>query len=103
MVRRPPTSTPTATRFPYTALSRSTSPKPRRGLPELLPPPCDASAGGGGEGRAEGVSSGQPEILARSTRRSPGLAEPESGMTKVMVVGGGKIGDRKSTRLNSSH
>src|SRR5687768_17942025 len=79
MLRRPPRST----LFPYTTLFRSQwilSPTPRL----AASPP------------------GEPKLRARS---EPGVAMTEHA---VVIVGGGPTGlmlagDRKSTRLNSSH
>src|SRR3989442_9242480 len=79
MIRRPPRST----LFPYTTLFRSHH---RRG--------GDApGSGGGGRGRADHgwQSGGHP----RDSRRGDGTRSQDRGVNHV--------GDRKSTRLNSSH
>src|SRR3712207_8038330 len=78
MIRRPPRST----LFPYTTLFRSAAPTgaDARGL--------DAGAARAAVTRAErGARSGAAQLPGADGRR----------------VGGGAAGDRKSTRLNSSH
>src|SRR3546814_9162085 len=121
MIRRPPRSTRTDTLFPYTTLFRSFSPS------------CPVSerisrASPGKRSRCSTVTRshadsrsrpGQPGngSAPRSRRRNERWAgqETESDMKKVVVFGGGGYcgsvlvpdllndGDRKSTRLNSSH
>src|SRR3712207_8592062 len=87
MIRRPPRST----LFPYTTLFRS------RPLAEEAPPqaPADPAAvpeNGGARAGAGGATAGghRPQGLLRGEHRASG-ARLEPG------------GDRKSTRLNSSH
>src|SRR2546430_9455353 len=75
MIRRPPRST----LFPYTTLFRSP------GAPHSR---AEAAGAGGGDAGADEQARG---------RRGAGVREG------VRVVGGGAAGDRKSTRLNSSH
>src|SRR3712207_7406266 len=81
MIRRPPRST----LFPYTTLFRS-----RRYLPLFRAAPAPAPEAD--DWRA------WEELLASRERGDDG--DPTAAMT---IVTGGKFGDRKSTRLNSSH
>src|SRR3712207_7620093 len=81
MIRRPPRST----LFPYTTLFRSL---------RLLAPDLDAlrqhlTWGDGTEAEQEAIEAGDAHAAA--------------GLLRQFVVRGGKAGDRKSTRLNSSH
>src|SRR2546422_7188207 len=76
MIRRPPRST----LFPYTTLFRS------RGLHPQL-----------GDGGPRG---GLPVGVQGAHGR---VREDEPGVVSVLVRDAGEIGDRKSTRLNSSH
>src|SRR5690606_39966205 len=88
---------PPSTLFPYTTLFRS------------HPPPPDVGQGGnaedGGEGRAETAvreptgpsEGGHGKVLVPA-----GTDEGEGGREATGVAGTG-AGDRKSTRLNSSH
>src|SRR3546814_8871016 len=100
MKRRPPRSTRTDTLFPYTTLFRSADrpgdhPVPRsagRGRGKIPEPAEGAdSAGRGDDGRGGGLTSAacgaQPTVPAKGHGGRAGK-------------GGG---DRKSTRLNSSH
>src|SRR3546814_14566649 len=99
MIRRPPISTRTDTLFPYTALFRSPDeavlrqPRLRRGPPRLH-----------GEAQAELRRSLSDAVR---TRRQGAAARPgdlvggrHCGGRRRRGAGGG---DRKSTRLNSSH
>src|SRR2546430_10801170 len=76
MIRRPPRST----LFPYTTLFRS------RGKADAR----DRSSNAGKGPKAKRVASG---------RRASGLATPQLRVATLGLV----LGDRKSTRLNSSH
>src|SRR3712207_8096950 len=78
MIRRPPSST----LFPYTTLFRSALP----GVPDR--PPAD---GGGAGRRLHGYGADHRERL-----RGPLHVRQRAGAA-------GRLGDRKSTRLNSSH
>src|SRR3712207_8008900 len=82
MIRRPPRST----LFPYTTLFRSADEPPPRVRPHLLlgQDPRHATSGEGQPG------AGQPEARSPQNRRR-------------RVRAGAVLGDRKSTRLNSSH
>src|SRR2546422_8289837 len=79
MIRRPPRST----LFPYTTLFRST-----------------LSAGGGAGGVAGADGTGFGDAAAGGAAGAAGLASPPAGGT---AAAGLSAGDRKSTRLNSSH
>src|SRR3546814_15863657 len=82
MIRRPPRSTRTDARFPYTTLFRSPArPRPRGRV---------AIGGQVGEGRAG-------DVQAVPRRRRQVLLQAGRGRARVAA------GDRKSTRLNSSH
>src|SRR3546814_6117347 len=109
MIRRPPRSTRTDTLFPYTTLFRSLTPivlicaAARSALGRSRPPPQAESA-------ANAVQASRMPV-----RRVDGNAVVDTGALMVgscpdavcyrfysHPCGGGK-GDRKSTRLNSSH
>src|SRR3712207_8219088 len=79
MIRRPPRST----LFPYTTLFRS-----RRALLELDEPP---DTRGGDVGRDRSAGGGRGEVAAAGDPVGQHLRD------------GVGVGDRKSTRLNSSH
>src|SRR3989475_7658689 len=90
MIRRPPRST----LFPYTTLFRSSRARPRTGAPDLLPPR---------RGTARRLPPPAPcwphlQGACLSPRPPVQLVAP----TRVALADGA-IGDRKSTRLNSSH
>src|SRR3546814_16484505 len=87
MLRRPPRSTRTDTRFPYTTLFRSARRRPPRGHRDDEDP-ARAEAGlvaGEGEGR-------RPQV------RLAHLAGPVVAIMQLIDAA-----DRKSTRLNSSY
>src|SRR3546814_17460662 len=79
MIRQPPRSTRTDTLFPYTTLFRS--------RPEGAARALEASAGHG----------------RRRSRRGNGRAVRENCLPRLIEGQHGTAGDRKSTRLNSSH
>src|SRR3546814_5155778 len=98
MIRRPPRSTRTDTLFPYTTLFRSH----RRGehaavLDEerLGGEPPDRDARGDRDPRAIEHAVGDLDRL--------GLLDIEAGTMAHVDQPLGEAGDRKSTRLNSSH
>src|SRR2546421_8365350 len=83
MIRRPPRST----LFPYTTLFRSV-----RG---------EASCARGGAREEAGGPAGRARTVRARARGHAGAAGP--GGTRPAAHRGGALGDRKSTRLNSSH
>src|SRR3712207_7820172 len=85
MIRRPPRST----LFPYTTLFRSATRRSRRTLDDDLERPVERRAG------HPGVD-GQPQTGAAVG----GGRRPETAHRDPAVAA---VGDRKSTRLNSSH
>src|SRR3546814_17501144 len=127
MIRRPPRSTRTDTRFPYTTLVRSAS---WRDVPI-----CDGGGGNRGlpeagmeQHRADGQDAADPDDRAlvadiddqgrRDERRSDaaqplhqaehakhrtGADRGEQRMIERIALDAGLALDRKSTRLNSSH
>src|SRR3546814_15435454 len=87
MLPRPPRSTRTDTLFPYTTLFRSNG--------------CRSVQGPGAHfecGRRELRAGRQPEIAGAQRERADRAGKAEAGPDQFFVVG-----DRKSTRLNSSH
>src|SRR3712207_8519007 len=87
MIRRPPRST----LFPYTTLFRSHEARPRAAVP--------AHAEGTHPERRRRRVDVQSHRVARACARRVGVAlDPAGGVLRVRIVG-----DRKSTRLNSSH
>src|SRR5689334_23821226 len=86
MIRRPPRST----LFPYTTLFRSRDARrDRRRTSSQHPSQAGRAVLGGGRLSSDGVADGVPDALhqQRAATRRPGP----------------RAGDRKSTRLNSSH
>src|SRR3546814_2265946 len=109
MRRRPPRSTRTDTLFPYTTLFRSLLHQPGEGLPLCHLVGVEPRQildhrrldGGGIVGYGEDAA-GQRLGLARLLRDDPrGMEAPRTRDDLIMPVLA--IGDRKSTRLNSSH
>src|SRR3546814_12084597 len=99
MIRRPPRSTRTDTLFPYTTLFRS--------IPALHPVMkkgnVPAFAHGFQETAQRPGTLGKPEAvknLPTSFRGTPPHHVPYMGFSEFVIR---KVGDRKSTRLNSSH
>src|SRR3546814_15970674 len=93
MIRRPPISTRTDTLFPYTTLFRSVRlgaevAANQQRLLELVQV--------GTSGIGDGVKVALGEVDARPAH----LLQPD---IRHQQVGGEQAGDRKSTRLNSSH
>src|SRR3546814_15585820 len=117
MIRRPPRSTRTDTRLPYTPLFRSV-PSAKVGLPEVL---IGILPGGGGTQRLPRLVGPKTAMeLIVSGRHVPapeakalGIVDeivPENDMVGSAVAFAEKISgirplprDRKSTRLNSRH
>src|SRR3712207_8910716 len=86
MIRRPPRST----LFPYTTLFRS-------------PDQADAPVGACGELERESVQAQGPPVAKASVERARRLGavlRVRAGQDELYVL---HLGDRKSTRLNSSH
>src|SRR5256885_12300702 len=91
MIRRPPRST----LFPYTTLFRSGAPPDqRKGLGDVVA--ARAHGGRAPDRQAQGA-----RVLAMLLQIA--LQQPERGLLAQLPGGLGGNGDRKSTRLNSSH
>src|SRR3546814_16991019 len=103
MIRLQPRSTRTATRFPYTTLFRSSS--LLSALAGLIPPADGRATIDGGD-----LAALAPRERARRIGYLPQLGEIAWDLSVRNLValgglphGGPGPGDRKSTRLNSSH
>src|SRR3546814_18480841 len=99
MIRRPPISTRTDTRFPYTTLCRSAS---YRQLREEF----DARAKVLERGLLSGAKRMFDAVKTCCRRRpEPWMPPYLTSMQRTAEIGGysGAMLDRKSTRLNSSH
>src|SRR3546814_16319074 len=102
MMLRPPISTLTDTRFPYTTLFRSRS----------ADPAPDASPGAGGRGRCSATVDAAGR-LQHAAAQDPRLGHPRPAFPDLCAhtdlpgppapAQPGPDLDRKSTRLNSSH
>src|SRR3546814_5863701 len=118
MIRRPPSSTRTDTLFPYTTLFRSPgSPYPARaiGQKRRKEKSLDARRGGlavraldrGGPSRRFSIAatwpSREPVAPRQAGRRHPAGGTARGAPAAHVGLGAGAAGDRKSTRLNSSH
>src|SRR3546814_8300322 len=101
MIRRPPRSTRTDTLFPYTTLFRS-------------PVVESTGTGGGMKLFCAGIGTGHPDMTNASRRMKKSEFEQcqTNGVEKItevkigfdgIVIANDKSGDRRSTRLNSSH
>src|SRR3546814_14501556 len=119
MVRRPPRSTRTDTPFPYTTLFRSLRRfnaragillRKRGALPEPVHLVPGGLGGDGGENQKQAhsissssdtVVSSRPMSSGRDRRWSPFLTSTVRTSSERSVLA--SLGDRKSTRLNSSH
>src|SRR3546814_15134502 len=106
MIRRPPRSTRTDTLFPYTTLFRSRAQRDCRGVaPHGLP--VDAL----GDERAAPVAAvGERPVEGDDEAGDAGPLGPVEALVHVVLGAapvdleeGLRVGDRKSTRLNSSH
>src|SRR2546427_6946171 len=84
MIRRPPRST----LFPYTTLFRSPAPRSREGLMIARLPPVDRD---------------QLVAMRRDLHQHPELGFEERRTSALVAERLRALGDRKSTRLNSSH
>src|SRR3546814_5505095 len=99
MIRRPPRSTRTDTRLPYTPLFRSV-PSAKVGLPEVL---IGILPGGGGTQRLPRLVGPKTAMeLIVSGRHVPAPEAKALGIVDEIVPENDMVGDRKSTRLNSS-
>src|SRR3546814_11475725 len=98
MSRRPPRSTRTDTRFPYTTPCRSTIKHARQQIADqALAQAIDSLDADGGDIVVVDPRSG--EILAIASRTRRGSSSALTAITTPYEPGS----DRKSTRLNSSH
>src|SRR3546814_12094419 len=93
MIRRPPRSTRTDTRFPYTTLFRSYMQAAEHGLAAAQVNLAVLYL------RGEGVPK-DPRAAARWLERAARAGHPLAQYNLGMMY---ESGDRKSTRLNSSH
>src|SRR3546814_14822770 len=99
MIRRPPRSTRTDTLFPYTTLFRSLAVRPN---------PLQAAEQAVHPGKLPvQVGHGLRHVLAVVAQPDPHRGQVDRGeplaAQNAAAAGGGEAGDRKSTRLNSSH
>src|SRR3546814_14207341 len=107
MIRRPPRSTRTDTLFPYTTLFRS--PRNRRIRDHLAGGDVVAAAVGQagerdrGGGRRASISDRTDPSGRRRADRPAGRGVQGAAAVGPDRRGAARIGDRKSTRLNSSH
>src|SRR3546814_13411816 len=101
MIRRPPRSTRTDTLFPYTTLFRSGRPRPPGPRPGPAPhhPPRRLTTGGS----ADTSALRRPHLGPRQVGAPPAGFEPAAVGIEVRCSVQLSYGDRKSTRLNSSH
>src|SRR3546814_17373868 len=106
MIRRPPISTRTDTRFPYTTLfrSRADGAVGRRVRPAVLSGDL-AKQGVDRRGRKADCAvryAKRNEQLVADAHRAAGI-DDIGHIAFAIALGGGEDRDRKSTRLNSSH
>src|SRR3546814_20848116 len=108
MIRRPPGSTLPDTRFPYPTLFRSASDAPsarvrrREAVPRPARAPPPSSPGCGFPDRST-VAPGPPPSSALGPRLGDRLFERVIADLALEELTADDPGDRKSTRLNSSH
>src|SRR3546814_2098775 len=110
MVRRPPRSTRTDTLFPYTTLFRSTDEQVQQAQDALASDNidgadcCNATAGNISNDMLK-LAPGNNVITWSATDRKGniGQAMQNVNIRPLVSVGKDQTGDRKSTRLNSSH
>src|SRR3546814_16008453 len=97
MIRRPPRSTRTETRFPYTTFFRSIN-------PHVLARPISPNTLVAGSVIAAslitGLNSDLPGLVTAQVTQN--VYDSATGRT-LLVPQGARLIDRKSTRLNSSH
>src|SRR3546814_11604564 len=95
MLRRPPRSTRTGTRFPYTTLFRS--------LPDQLDAYLGHIGGTADSNALYTIFIGGNDIRGATLPGGGGTADIQAGVaSELFVIQALKL-DRKSTRLNSSH
>src|SRR3546814_18386454 len=97
MIRRPPRSTRTDTRFPYTTPFRSPEPRARRADAQSRDPADGIEKGHDHRRRAAG---GAVEKMRDDQKKE---RQHDQGETGNRPPGDRGPIDRKSTRLNSSH
>src|SRR3546814_3708533 len=107
MCRRPPRSTRTDTLFPYTALFRARCRAADAGTLKLAADAAGQETGVHaviGHQRPEGIAEGGRAVLLDEEMPDPGRAVTghQAGAQPAPLAGRHQ-GDRKSTRLNSSH
>src|SRR3546814_18784679 len=98
MIRQPPRSTRTDTLFPYTTLFRSTGEDERH---EDIA--CDVERGEYRDAEQRGERKGTDRYGAAVDRQGRSAIASGVACSAVVAIGMGLLGDRKSTRLNSSH
>src|SRR3546814_11283997 len=98
MLRRPPISTRTDTLFPYTPLFRSHTPA-KRTAAVVKGRPAGSSALRRWLAHIPAAERGKRDPSLKPTTRIPAFVERAHGGEHFID----RYGDRKSTRLNSSH
>src|SRR3546814_15077879 len=98
MIRRPPISTRTDTLLPYTTLFRSIE---RNEFAHRIP--ARGKIAGLGFGREQRRRVGAAEVAEQGQRHRAKAAVAARGADMDQPAARDVIGDRKSTRLNSSH
>src|SRR3546814_12175304 len=102
MIRRPPISTRTDTRFPYTTLFRSAKVKVNDGPPMLKSENARPSGWVYIDVRGRDIASVVADLrqtVNEQVKLQPGMSLAYSGQFEFLE----RAKDRKSTRLNSSH
>src|SRR3546814_20720069 len=107
MIRRPPRSTRTDTLFPYTTLFRS-SLELGGNAPFIVFDDADLDAAVAGAIQSKFRNAGQTCVCANRIYAQAGIhyafvEKLTAATNKLQVAPGNEKGDRKSTRLNSSH
>src|SRR3546814_14236355 len=97
MIRRPPRSTRTDTLFPYTTLFRSPADDHPHHLIGAFEDTMDAQV------TPEALDRIVLEVTVAAKHLQRAVHHRRSGVARHHLGHGGKAGDRKSTRLNSSH
>src|SRR3712207_8047794 len=99
MIRRPPRST----LFPYTTLFRSPYGAFAEHETAILGFLCQASGVATGAARCRLAAGERPVISFGARRMHPAITPMIERSAYLGGCDGGSVGDRKSTRLNSSH